>query len=97
MMHIALSYLMELSVLCVKENPVSAEEYRAHQERALSRLRKLLPKPDEGRPQGTGLFKDTDDFLIALKGVLEKSKEEAFSREGAFARTQAASLMSKTD
>ena len=76
MMHIAISYLMELSVLWVKETPISAEEYRARQEKALSVLRKLLPKPDEGRPQGSGLFKNKEDFLIALKDVLEKAHKQ---------------------
>lgn len=81
MMHMALSLLMEISVLCVKNNPISAEEYRARQEKALARFRELLPKPDEGRPQGTGIFKDTGDFLTALKDVLQKARKKPSERE----------------
>ena len=76
MMHIALSLSIEIAVLCVKNNHISAEEYRALHEKEWSRLRKLLPKPEDGRPQGSGLFKNTDDFLTALKDVLEKAHKK---------------------
>ena len=76
MMHIALSFSMEIAVLCVKNNHISAEEFRALHEKEWSRLRKLLPKPEDGRPQGSGLFKNTDDFLTALKDVLGKAHKK---------------------
>ena len=80
-MHIALLYAIELSILHVKKNPVSAKKFRVLQEKAFARLRERLPKPDEGRPPGSGLFKDTDDFLTALKDVLRKARKKPSERE----------------
>lgn len=87
-MHIGMLYTMELSILYVKENPLSAEEFRAHQEKAFARLRELLPKLDEGRPKGTGLFAHTGDFQTALKDVLEKSPKRLSQREALHAIRQ---------
>lgn len=81
MVHIAFTYLMELSVLYVKDMPIPTEEFRARQEKALAQLRELLPKPDEGRPQGTGLFFDEDDFLTALKDVMRAARKKPSQRE----------------
>jgi hypothetical protein len=80
-MHVSLVFLMELSVLYVKENPISAEEFRERQEKALAGLRKLLPKLDGGRPEGTGLFRNKDDFQMALKDVLENAHKKPSQRE----------------
>jgi len=87
-MHAAMLYTLELATLYVKENPLSADEFRAHQEKAFARLRKLLPKPDEGRPKGTGLFRDEGDFLIALKEVLQKSSAKLSQRQALHAIRQ---------
>lgn len=87
-MHIGMLYAMELSIHYVKENPLSAEEFRAHQEKAFARIRELLPKPDDGRPKGTGLFRDTDDFQTALKDVLEKAHKKPSQREALHAIRQ---------
>jgi hypothetical protein len=81
MAHLAFMFLMELSVLYVKENPVSAEEFRARQEKALARLREWLPRPEEGRPEGTGLFRTPRDFELALKDVLGKARKKPSQRE----------------
>lgn len=72
MMHIAFLFLMEISILYIKEGPIPAEQFRARQDKALARFRERLPKPEDGRPRGTGLFKDEYDFKKALKEVLEK-------------------------
>jgi hypothetical protein len=88
MMHLAFAFLMELSVVYVKENPMSAEEYRERQDRALARLRDLLPKLDGGRPEGTGLFKNIDDFQMALKDVLGKAHKKLSQREALHAIRQ---------
>jgi hypothetical protein len=87
-MHIAMLYAMELSIHYVKENPLSAEDFRAHQERAFARIRELLPKPDDGRPKGTGLFRDADDFLTALKDVLGKAHKRPSQRQALHAIRQ---------
>jgi hypothetical protein len=87
-MHIAMLYVLELATLYVKENPLSAEEFRAHQEKAFARLRKLLPKPDEGTPKGTGLFRDEDEFLTALKDVLQKAPKKLSQRQALHAIRQ---------
>ena len=71
-MHIAFLFLMEISLPYIKEGPISAEQFRARQDKALARFRERLPKREEGRPTGTGLFKDEYDFKKALKEVLEK-------------------------
>lgn len=95
-MHIAMLFALELAALYVKENPLSAEEFRAHQEKAFARLRKLLPKPDEGRPKGTGLFRDEDDFLTALKDVLQKASKKLSQREALHAIRQHPLCQKKT-
>jgi hypothetical protein len=87
-MHIGMLYAMELSIHYVKENPLSAEEFRAHQEKAFARIRELLPKPDDGRPKGTGLFRDTDDFQAALKDVLENAHKRPSQRQALHAIRQ---------
>jgi hypothetical protein len=87
-MHIAMLYTLELATLYVKENPMSAEEFRAHQEKAFARLRKLLPKPDEGRPKGTGLFRNEDDFLTALKDLLQEASSKPSQRQALHAIRQ---------
>ena len=49
-------FAIEVSCYLQKEKPVSAEEFQALLEKSVARLRELLPKPNEGRPKGTGLF-----------------------------------------
>jgi hypothetical protein len=79
-MHHTLLFLIEASILHVERNPVSAEEFRQLQERLMFNLRELLPRPEDGRPKGSGLFSSNEEFIEALQDVLKEFNKKPSQR-----------------